>query len=278
MPQEYLKNSDKPKLRKHKTRKTSKDGAPRYYALDKKYATKEEQSTYDTLIKKERIPDNDDIKIGVKRKKIDGSEKYVIVDPNEELARIKSRKYMDVLIYILSAVALIIAVINLVSFFFTTPTGQKLSRSLSGSSITENGDYIFGTFDDMVTIGDNIDTAIDILGFCEFPMEIGDTTYLHYGKSYLIIENNIVVGYYKSPDDDFKVTVGDKKKDIPRMIFIEDEANRVVDKLGSPDHYLKRRWIYYGIDVDYNRTTGDNAKNLTVLFDNEYHIASFELE
>ncbi len=278
MLQDRQKNSDNAKLRRHKTKNSKTRSSLKHYTVDKRSASPEEINAYDTLIKKGKLPDNSDVNIGVKRKKIDGSEKYIIVDPKEELRRIKSRKYTNILIYFLSVVSLIIALFTIADFFFTTPTGQKLANFLNGSPVSENGNYNFEKFDEYVTIGDSYNSAVDILGSPETIKTDETSSYHYYNDSYIIVKNDTVVGYYKAPDDDFKVTVGEQKKDIQTMIFVGDDAKRVVDKLGSPDHYLKQRWIYYDMDIDYKKTSKNKGKTLTVNFDDKYIVTSINLE
>lgn len=278
MLQDRQKNSDNSKLRRHKTKNSKARSNLKHNTIDKRSASPEERNAYDTLIKKEKLPENTDINIGVKRTKIDGSEKYIIVDPKEELRRIKSRKYTNILIYCLSAITLIIALFTIADFFFTTPTGQKIANFLNGSSVYESGNYNFGKFDNYVTIGDSYDTAIEILGAPETIKNDEKSSYHYYNHSYIIVKNETIVGYYKAPDDDFKVTVGEQKKDIQTMIFVGDDAKRVVDKLGSPDHYLKKRWIYYDMDIDYKKASKNKGKTLTLNFDDKYILTSINLE
>ncbi|MBE6623243.1 MAG: hypothetical protein E7621_03550 [Ruminococcaceae bacterium] len=278
MLQEHQKNSDNIKLRRHKTRNGKAINNQKHYTVDKRAASSEERNAYDTLIKNGNLPENTDINIGIKRKKIDGSEKYIIVDPKEELSRVKSRKYTNMLICFLAVISLIIALFTIADFFFTTPTGQKLASFLNGSPVSENGNYNFGKFDDYVTIGDSYNTAIEILGSPETIKTDNTSSFYYYNDSYIIVKNETVVGYYKASDDDFKVTVGERKKDIQSMIFVGDDAKRVVDKLGSPDHYLKQRWIYYDMDIDYKKTSKNKGKTLTVNFDDKYIVTSINLE
>ncbi len=280
MQQDNQKSSVDNKLRRHKSNKTKYfkyKYATKNYTVEKKNATDAEKNAYDSVIKHQK-PAYDDTNIGTHISTSHGKRKIIIVDEQAEIERTKNENAINFALVMFTVIAFVVTVIMLVNFFFSTDIGSSVLRHLQGSSGIKGDDYVFGKFENQVTIGDSYDTVISLLGFPDAPQEEDETLFMYYGESYIIIEDETVVGYYKKPGSDFKITVGDAKKDITRMIFVGDGAKRVVDKLGSPDHYLKHTWIYYGIDVDYVRTNVKNGKTLTINFNDNYEVASFKLE
>lgn len=138
------------------------------------------------------------------------------------------------------------------------------------SKISESGNYKFGKFEGFVTVGDSLEDTADILGL---PDKIVEDMY-YFGNSYLLIDNNTVVGYYKEPSDDFRVTVGFKEVD--GKISKGDNAARVVSLLGSPTYYLKHEWIYENVSRQFEYINYDGiAIKLTVHFDQNYKVTGY---
>lgn len=280
MQQENQKSSVDNKLRRHKIGKANSSKykyTPKNYTVDKKNSSDAEKNAYDSVIK-HQTPAYDDTNIGTHITTSHGKRKIIIVDEQAEIERTKNENAINFALVMFTVIAFVVTVVMLVNFFFSTDIGSSVLRQMQGSSGIKGENYIFGKFEDHVTIGDSYDAVISLLGFPDAPQEEDGTLFMYYGESYIIIEDETVVGYYRHPDSDFKITVGNAKKDITRMIFAGDGAKRVVDKLGSPDHYLKHTWIYYGIDVDYVRTSGKNGKTLTINFNDDYEVVNFKLE
>lgn len=139
-----------------------------------------------------------------------------------------------------------------------------------GSKISDNETYSFGSFDGFVTVGDSLDSAVSVLGL---PEKSVDNMY-YYNNSYIIVENETVVGYYKNPSDDFRVTVGFKQTN--GRISKGDNPARVVALLGSPTYYLKNEWIYENVSQNFEYINSNSVvSKLTVHFDDNYKVSGY---
>lgn len=277
MQQEKLTSSADTKLRRHKTQKhNNATNKPKSYVIDRKNASDDAKEACDALRKNCVPPDSNDTNIGV-YKKLRKKRKLIIVDEEAEVQRRKYDRYSKIVLAFFAVIAVVISIAILYNYISSTDFGQMVIYRITGTPINESGDYIYGSFDDMVTIGDSHDRALEILGYPDLPEEQNGILYLHYGDSYVALENDIVTAFYKA-DENFKVTIGTACEGVNRIIFVGDDAKRVVDMLGTPNQYMKKTWIYHGMTVDYTRTNYEKGKDLKIQFSDNYKVESITFE
>ena len=278
MNNDDLKIKDGDKMRLHYRKRSAKNGS---FAKQKSNdEVINEQITPENASKDEldsaksafEFDDSDsNVRIGKRNKK--GN--LVFVDPASEKKRNISAKFEKGAIYTtIIAVAVLMAFLVL-NWFSSTSSGQKIISDMNNDKhITEDGNYIFGSFDGYVTIGTSLDDAIDILGL---PTPGSQNQYF-YGNSYILVENDVVVGYHKDASDYFQVTIGYRNEDTDPIVKIGDRAKRVVSKLGSPTTYQKNVWIYENMNRNftYNYYSSNTGTNLIILFDENYLVTGYE--
>lgn len=193
--------------------------------------------------------------------------------PQESIEQ--QRRYTERISVVLYIMLIILTVIIIaytaIGYYKNSQSGEDLLHSLKGEEyISSEGNYLFDSFDGYVTVGDSMDKVFEVLGL---PESFEDDLY-YYGNSYVIVENDIVVGYYRSPEDNLKITVGFREIDSP--IVRGDSASRVVKKIGSPNHYLKYEWIYYDIPMSmFSGVYSGKTVTLTVNFDDNYKLTGY---
>ena len=258
----YRKRSDKPKAKNFET-------PPVHEQIETQNSTDSEKKKYkDTL---EYEVSDGKFYAGVKK----SSGKTVMIDPAFEKRRKYIRRIEKISIYSLIAVVIIIITAVAVNYIATSSRGQKIIDNMNKDKhITEHGNYIFGEFDGYVTIGTPIEEAVEILGL---PTPGSDNQYF-YGKSYIIVEEDTVVGYHKDKSDYFLVTIGYKDADINPVISIGDSAKRVVSKLGSPETYHKYKWTYVDMNQNFQKNNyySGNAFDLIISFNTNYEVTGYE--
>ena len=204
-------------------------------------------------------------------KYIYGNKKSRTSQKNIEQRRNSSEKITVVLYIILVAIVLSLIVLTLFSNSGSTSIADEMRMNYNREAyISPEGNYKFGSFPGFVTVGDTLDEAVSVLGL---PTSYRDDCY-YFGLSYIIVENDIVVGYYRDKDRDFKVTVG--FRELEASIVPGDSAARVVKKLGSPDMYLKYEWVYE--QIPYNTFMGgynSEKVKLTLTFDQDYKLVGY---
>lgn len=201
--------------------------------------------------------------------------KTVIVDPVYEKKRKLSRNIDKIITFIILGIVFIIVIAIAVNFIIESPVGDDIIVTLTGDdSITSHGNYDFGSFDGYVTIGTSFEEATKILGL---PTP-GTAGQYFYNNSYILIENDIVVGYHKDRADYFLVTVGFKDAETNPSISIGDSAKRVVSKLGSPDTYHKHEWIYENMNQNFTKNSyySGNSVDLIISFSDKYEVTGYE--
>ncbi len=275
MRNEDLKITDNDKMRLHYRKRSGKsnpnkfDPPPTHNQIDLQNATDSEKDKYSDIFEN----DASDGKFYAGAKKPSG--KIVMIDPVFEKRRKNAARIDKIAVYSMLTVVIIILISITISYIADSSAGQKLMDALdSKNHITEQGNYVFGSFDGYVTIGTSFDEAVDILGL---PTPGGEGQYF-YGNSYILIEDDIVVGYHKDRSDHFLVTVGYKDAGANAVISLGDSAKRVVAKLGSPETYHKYQWTYTDMNQNFlkNSYYSSNAFNLVVSFNEKYEVIGYE--
>ncbi len=246
---------------------------PKIYMTEIDKTSSDKQKVFNDLTKKGIVKDRpDDINIGL----ADERGREMIVNSKLEKKRMIVRKFDNICIVLMLSAVFIIAASAAIDVFLKSKAADTFLLNTNRSAyISESGDYIFGSFENYVTIGDTLEYAFDILGFPDF--YIKESGQFFYGDSYIIVENDKVVGYYKDGKEEFHVTVGYKDEGISNAIGIGDSAGRVVKKLGSPDIYLKQKWIYKNYNERFEKNIYDSSeKNLIVIFDDDYTVSAYE--
>lgn len=238
--------------------------------------------TYVDIDKKLRLrrPDrkrfqNDSNRAAAQEIEYDVKGRRVLVNPTFKKRRKLTQQIEACFVLMMSICVFILAVITAWDLFCDSRFGSELLFNLNRSRyISEDGNYIFGPFDGYVTIGDSAEYAYEILGA---PDEIDrEAGMLRYGSSYLLLDGDTVVGYYKSRMDEFHVTVGYQTTALyQNAVELHESASRIISKLGSPDYYLKRRWIYENTDLHFLRSD-DAETDLVILFDEDYFVSAYE--
>ena len=275
MRKEDLKITDNDKMRIHYRKRSGKNMPCKEYANPPEHdlvylenATEEEKQAYAEMLKNGQNDKNVYHAIHNRRGKT------VIVDPKYEKARRMNAK-IEKTIYLSVLIVAIIAVLAVViGSFINSTSGQKLINSaFRDKRISSDGNYNFGSFEGYVTIGTSYEEAVEILGL---PVP-GSDNQLFYGNSYIIIENDAVVGYHKDGFDYFPVTVGFRDVDINPVVTLGDTAGRVVSKLGSPDTYHKYRWTYKDMNPNFLRSNySSGTSDLVVVFNEDYLVIGYD--
>jgi len=275
MHKDDLKITDNDKMRDHYRKRSSKknvgieSAAPPVHEFVKlENATDVEKMAYAETMKIGR--NENSVYPAVKNRR----GKIVIVDPKYENARRINTKIEKTIYACVLTVTIIIVLAIIAGFFVNSSSGQKIINAVFGDKhISSDGNYIYGDFEGYVTIGTSYEDAIEILGL---PTPGSEDQYF-YGNSYIIVENDVVVGYHKDSFDYFPVTVGFRDDDINPVVTLGDNAARVVTKLGSPDTYHKYRWIYKDMNPSFYRSNfSGGSSDLVVVFNEDYFVIGYE--
>lgn len=199
-------------------------------------ATEEEKEAYDSFLRTGEMSD-DAFRVGRKKPT---TRKVVLINPQWEKKRARallcSRRIVTVLVLLVTAAA-VISGISLLS-------DSHLSDRLRAAFYTDSGNdadpFAFGPFDGYVTVGDSVEHADELLGEPELVYD----SYRYYQKSYLIVRDGTVVGYYRDPREFFPVTVGFKGENASGRVMVGDLVSSVIYRLGSPDYYFGKNWLY----------------------------------
>lgn len=268
-----IKNDDKMRLhyRKRSGKNTNSQLSNSEYVIeqiDSDSATKEEKAIAKNTLKYEDA--DGDVQYGKENKK--GN--VIFLDTAAEKKRRYSHKFEKSAVYTAIIAVILLMLFIVINWYAKSPSGQKILTELNRDKyISEDGNYIFGSFDGYVTIGSTIDEAVDILGL---PTPGSENQYF-YGNSYLLVENDIVVGYHKDPEDYFLVTVGFRINGRDPTLNVGDRAKRVVENLGSPTTYLKNVWIYEGMNKNFTYSYYSNSgSKLIITFDDDYLVKGYE--
>ncbi len=275
MRNEDPKITDNDKMRLHYRKRSGKsklDGfnsPPTHNQIELKNATESQKEKYKDIIENEAS--EGEFYAGSKKP----GGKTVMIDPVFEKRRKNATRIDKIAVCSMLIVVTIIVISIAISYIADSSGGQKLMDTLGRNKhITEQGNYVFGEFDGYVTIGTSLDEAVDILGL---PTPGGEGQYF-YENSYILVEDDIVVGYHKDRSDYFLVTVGYKDADTNPIISIGDSAKRVVSKLGTPETYHKYQWTYTDMNQNFlkNSYYSSNAFDLIVSFNEKYEVIGYE--
>lgn len=201
-------------------------------------ANDEEQRAYRTIARGDGNPAAP-ILAGYKKK----SGKTVIVNSDMEGRRRSAMLHGRLAIALLCILVFLVALGSAVEVFSHSHEYDRLKFYFSQGENTEDRElFRFGPFEGYVTVGDSLERVNDILGA---PEEICEPLY-YYGNSYLIVEEGVVVGYYRDPAEELPVTVGFLWEGMAGRVMEGDSADSVVQRLGSPDYFFGRSWLYDG--------------------------------
>ena len=276
MKKEELKASADDKMRIHyrkrsgKNKKSITSPPVKYEYVNADKAETTEKEFYDDAMAGVSSEDTDHIAVSTTLRK-----RKVVIDPERESKRrsvVAAEK--SILITIIATVSIAVLVV-LICYFINTKQGRRFLQIINRSKyISENGDYIFGEFENHITIGDSREKVVDMFGL---PDPSPESQYF-YGKSYILFQNDIVTGYHKDRSENFAVTVGYKTQNIYPEIEIGDTASLVVDKLGSPDTYHKRTWIYEDITYNFEKDVylKRDTPDLIIEFDEDYIVIDYD--
>lgn len=241
------------------------------YSLDIGKASENDKKEFKDLTEKGIVHDStaDTVNIGLKNER----GRHMIVNPALEKKRMLLRKLDFVCIAVMIAAVLSAAIFASINIILDSDAADKMFFGKS-PHISDDGNYIFGDFDGYVTVGDTLETAFEILGLPD--SYNAESNLYYYGYSYIIVDNDTVVGYYNDKSNEFHVTVGYKNPGTTSAIGIGDSAPRVVKKLGSPEYYLKRRWIYKDMNEKFEKSSYSAGSELVINFDENYTVSGYE--
>ena len=275
MRNEKVKITDNDKMRLHYRKRSDKSKSssfaypPIHEQIEMQNATEAEKEQYKATLGNE-VSDGKFYAGAIK-----ASGKTVMIDPAFEKRRRHTEKIDKIAIYSLISVVIIIIIAIAVNFIANSSHGQKIIDGLNKDKhISEQGNFIFGEFDGYVTIGTWFEDAVDILGL---PTPGGENQYF-YNNSYIIVEDDVVVGYHKDRSDYFLVTVGYKDENANPYVSIGDSAKRVVSKLGSPETYHKYQWTYCDMNQNFQKNSyySSNSFDLVISFNDNYEVTGYE--
>lgn len=199
-------------------------------------ATEEEKEAYDTFLRTGEMPD-DSFRVGRKKPT---TKKVVLINPQWEKKRARallcSRRIVTVLVLLVTTAA----VISGISLLSDSHLSDRLRAAFYSESGNDANPFAFGPFEGYVTVGDSIERADELLGEPDLVYD----SYRYYQKSYLIVRDGTVVGYYRDPREFFPVTVGFKGENASGRVMVGDLVSSVIYRLGSPDYYFGKNWLY----------------------------------
>ena len=200
-------------------------------------ATDEEKELYDQTFHKGETAEPF-FRIGRKKPL---RKKLILVNPKWEKKRARTllycRRVVAVLVLLVGFAALITAFRLLSDSHF----GDRLRTAfLANNQSDDVSGFVFGPFEGYVTIGDSVARADELLG----EPDVVYDSYRYYQNSYLIIEEDTVVGYYRDPSEAFPVTVGFKGENAAGRVMVGDRVKSVVYRLGSPEFCFGKNWLY----------------------------------
>ncbi len=221
-------------------------------------ATREEAEKINEMFKSGKDPEANFNTYRKEPSAVKGSMKNVLVLPHLEKINVAARQLQTIILVVILLVTGSVCGL----YLYEKVTGHNAgdfvkSITSSGPYIAKNGYMVFGKFDGYVTLGDKTKRVVEILGV---PDWVYDSKY-YFNESYLIIENDTVVGFCIDENDDIKITIGDPVYESDKSIFEGDRADRVVSILGTPKYCEKTTWIY---------------DDVLITFDKDYKISYFE--
>ena len=227
--------------------------------IDYENAPKELRDAHDTVVRKGKADDS----VRVARKK-PRRNKWVIVNPSWEHKRFLSLKLSRRIVRITVLSACVVALLFAVRILSHSHFADRLRYAFRSEPDTAENGFVFESVEGYVTLGDSAEYVQDLLGE---PDSISDTFY-YYGKSYLIIEDGKVVGYYRDPGENLPVTVGYRGENASGRVMIGDSVKSVVYRLGSPEYCFGKNWLYIGCGGTAE-SSGTTDENFEIRFDDD---------
>lgn len=236
-----------------------------YDKVDYSEATPEQKKIYDDTTKGIEHKSKT-IRAAAKRKT--GS--VVVLNPYYERKRKqKIAAVLRIVVWLCFTVA-VLAVVSAIDYITSTHTGDRLKTAFLFSDGDDREFYErFESFENYVTLGDSAEKIEAVLG----TPDRMEGTLLYYGDSYLIVEENRVVGFYRDPTEALAVTLGFQGEKAAGKVLVGDSAQNVVYRLGTPDYCFYQNWLYLHCNGTAE-TVGEADTNFEVNFNEQGIVVS----
>lgn len=236
-----------------------------FEAIEYDKATPEQQKVYDEVTNGIESKDKN-IRAGRRRK--NGS--IVLLNPYYERKR---KEKVNALLRVVLWLCFIVAVVVIVTgidYVTSTHTGDRLRSAFLYSDKDDRAFHErFEPIENYVTLGDNAERIEEILGT---PDRMDGTLY-YYGDSYLIVEEDRIIGFYRDPTESLAVTLGFQGEKAAGKVLVGDSAQNVVYRLGTPDYCFYQNWLYLNCNGTAE-TVGQANTNFEVNFNEKGIVVS----
>ena len=204
--------------------------------IDYEKATDKQKAAYDAIMAHGKAAD-ETVRIAQNKPR---RGKPVIINPKWEHRRNLTVKHSRRIILIATLSVAVVALRIGMQQFSHSRFFDRLQYAFQYDADNAADGMNFEPIDGYVTVGDSVERATELLGEPDFI----ESNFYYYGKSYLIFEEDKVVGYYRAPDDAIPVSVGQRGKNPSGRVMVGDSMKNVIYLLGSPEFCFGKNWLY----------------------------------